>query len=170
MLCPFCPGLGTSHERSFNRADVFKRHLASLHQVDQNSQSSRLGGSSGMPGSGLTTASHGRASSDTIATAAPCSICGQHFTSAQDFYEHIDDCVLSVLVPHSSSATGNSSHQHPSQPSVRYSPFTSRQDSQARHVTPSEGVSRSRLSPEPGASISSSNRIFYPGDEQERHH
>ncbi|KAL2207369.1 putative C2H2 finger domain protein [Sarocladium strictum] len=171
MLCPFCPGLGTSHERSFNRADVFKRHLASLHQVDQNSQSSRLGGSSGMPGSGATTASHGRASSDNIATAAPCSICGQHFTSAQDFYEHIDDCVLSVLVPHSSSATGNSSHQHPSQPSVRYSPFTSRQDSQARHVTPSEGVSRSRLSPEPGASISSSsNRIFYPGDEQERHH
>ncbi|KAK0383290.1 hypothetical protein NLU13_9203 [Sarocladium strictum] len=110
MLCPFCPGLGTSHERLFNRADVFKRHLASLHQVDQSSQSSRVGPGGEKITHGLATASsQGPAASE---ASAPCSICGQRFTAAQDFYEHLDDCVLSVLVSQNSSAAGSSSQHY----------------------------------------------------------
>jgi hypothetical protein len=30
---------------------------------------------------------------------AECSICHVRFSTAQDFYEHLDDCVLSVIVP-----------------------------------------------------------------------
>ncbi|KUI53992.1 Zinc finger protein RME1 [Cytospora mali] len=53
MACPFCPGSGTAYEKSFNRADVFKRHLTAVH----------------------------------------------NFATAQEFYEHLDDCVLNVIVP-----------------------------------------------------------------------
>ncbi|KAH9203503.1 hypothetical protein DL95DRAFT_230437, partial [Leptodontidium sp. 2 PMI_412] len=35
MVCGFCPGLGSVAEKSFNRADVFKRHLISAHRVEQ---------------------------------------------------------------------------------------------------------------------------------------
>lgn len=34
IVCGFCPGSG-SPEKSFNRADVFKRHLISVHGVEQ---------------------------------------------------------------------------------------------------------------------------------------
>ncbi|KAK7714261.1 hypothetical protein SLS64_004361 [Diaporthe eres] len=58
MVCPFCPGPGTAYEKSFNRADVFKRHLTAVHNVEQTPPN-----------------------------------------SPQDFYEHLDDCVLNVIVP-----------------------------------------------------------------------
>jgi hypothetical protein len=35
MICGFCPGSGSMAEKSFNRADVFKRHLTSVHAVEQ---------------------------------------------------------------------------------------------------------------------------------------
>ncbi|KAM5467230.1 hypothetical protein MferCBS49748_004161 [Microsporum ferrugineum] len=60
MVCGFCPGSGSAAEKSFNRADVFKRHL--------------------------TTDATGK-----------CSTCTATFSSAQDFYEHLDDCVLRVV-------------------------------------------------------------------------
>src|SRR6266516_935480 len=35
MVCDFCPGSASVAEKSFNRADVFKRHLTSVHGVEQ---------------------------------------------------------------------------------------------------------------------------------------
>lgn len=96
MVCPFCPGPGTAYEKAFNRADVFKRHLTAVHNVEQTPPNSRKQGglnssasSSSREGGG---ASHGGAN-------AKCSICSSQFSSAQEFYEHLDDCVLNVIVP-----------------------------------------------------------------------
>ncbi|KAH8735450.1 hypothetical protein BGZ61DRAFT_379651 [Ilyonectria robusta] len=92
MTCPFCPGAGTPFEKAFNRADVFKRHLTAAHHVDQAGPGGRrfFGGE------------------DSIGTRARCSICHGEFPTAQDFYEHLDDCVLSVIVP----AVSNPVHQN----------------------------------------------------------
>ncbi|WZH39567.1 uncharacterized protein QYS62_000491 [Fusarium acuminatum] len=90
MVCPFCPGVGSPFEKVFTRADVFKRHLTAAHQVDQTGHSSghRLPGGD-----------------DPVGTKARCSICKIGFGTAQDFYEHLDDCVLGVIVPSTSAST-----------------------------------------------------------------
>lgn len=98
MVCPFCPGPGTSYEKAFNRADVFKRHLTAVHNVEQTPPNSRKMIITGGPGS-----AGGRAGD------AKCSICQTRFASAQEFYEHLDDCVLNVIVPAASSATAANS-------------------------------------------------------------
>ncbi|KAG5983261.1 hypothetical protein E4U55_000404 [Claviceps digitariae] len=93
MVCPFCPGAGTSYEKVFGRADVFKRHLATAHNVDQtptNNRSSSLA---------YLLEDHHHSSAGLSGVGAPCSICGGRFANAQDFYEHLDDCVLRVIVP-----------------------------------------------------------------------
>ncbi|KAK5987648.1 hypothetical protein PT974_11780 [Cladobotryum mycophilum] len=90
MVCPFCPGAGTPYAKAFNRADVFKRHLAATHQIEQTPLNSRTGSGGGRLIT-LSTAAAG--------PGAMCSICGGRFGAPQDFYEHLDDCVLSVLVP-----------------------------------------------------------------------
>ncbi|KAK4170391.1 hypothetical protein QBC43DRAFT_374670 [Cladorrhinum sp. PSN259] len=86
MVCPFCPGAGTNYEKAFNRADVFKRHLTAVHNVEQTPPNSRklivTPGSSRSGGLG-----------------AKCSICQSQFATAQEFYEHLDECVLNVIVP-----------------------------------------------------------------------
>jgi len=83
MVCGLCPGLGTAVEKSFNRVDVFKRHLVSVHRVEQS-----------------------RSEISTKSCLAPierrsldsplgiCSICSKMFSTAQESYEHLDDCVL----------------------------------------------------------------------------
>ncbi|RGP76601.1 hypothetical protein FSPOR_32 [Fusarium sporotrichioides] len=90
MVCPFCPGVGSPFEKVFTRADVFKRHLTAAHQVDQTGHSSghRLPGGD-----------------DPVGTKARCSICKNGFGTAQDFYEHLDDCVLGVIVPSGSTSS-----------------------------------------------------------------
>ncbi|KAG5926211.1 hypothetical protein E4U53_003122, partial [Claviceps sorghi] len=93
MVCPFCPGIGSPYEKVFARADVFKRHLATAHNVDQtptNNRSSSLA---------YLLDDHDHASSGLANAGARCSICGGRFATAQDFYEHLDDCVLRVIVP-----------------------------------------------------------------------
>ena len=92
MVCPFCPGSGTLYEKAFNRADVFKRHLTSVHNVEQNMSSSHRSGTTGSTEGGG-------------GAGARCSICLGIFTSAQQFYEHLDDCVLNVIVPSAPRAT-----------------------------------------------------------------
>lgn len=92
MVCPFCPGAGSAYEKAFNRADVFKRHLTAVHNVEQTPPNSRKlihGGGSGRGGSAAEPGKPG----------AKCSICSSQFQSAQEFYEHLDDCVLNVIVP-----------------------------------------------------------------------
>jgi hypothetical protein len=85
MVCGFCPGSGSSAEKSFNRADVFKRHLTSVHGVEQVPPNSRKKS----PLSGKKSSSSG--------PAGTCSTCSVTFASAQEFYEHLDDCVLRVV-------------------------------------------------------------------------
>ncbi|KAK1688193.1 zinc finger protein [Colletotrichum godetiae] len=95
MVCPFCPGMGTAYEKAFNRADVFKRHLTSVHNVEQTPPNSRkliISGSGNVRGDG-----------------AKCSICQSYFGTAQEFYEHLDDCVLNVIVPMSAKTPRDSS-------------------------------------------------------------
>ncbi|KAF4582956.1 Zinc finger, C2H2-type/integrase, DNA-binding protein [Ophiocordyceps camponoti-floridani] len=92
MVCGFCPGSGSPAEKSFNRADVFKRHLTAVHSVEQTPPNSRKKTPTGVamgPGKKLT----GYAPDAT----GKCSTCSQTFANAQDFYEHLDDCVLRIV-------------------------------------------------------------------------
>ncbi|KAK4103114.1 hypothetical protein N658DRAFT_505516 [Parathielavia hyrcaniae] len=96
MVCPFCPGAGTAYEKAFNRADVFKRHLTAVHNVEQTPPNSRKlvlpTGASRAGGVG-----------------ARCNICQSQFATAQEFYEHLDDCVLNVIVPSTPKTVGSGS-------------------------------------------------------------
>ncbi|KAK2630412.1 hypothetical protein QTJ16_001232 [Diplocarpon rosae] len=90
MVCGFCPGSGSAAEKSFNRADVFKRHLTSVHAVEQTPPNSRKKISSSI------------SSTQSLLGYAPdatgkCSTCSGSFGNAQDFYEHLDDCVLRIV-------------------------------------------------------------------------
>lgn len=93
MVCGFCPGSGSAAEKSFNRADVFKRHLTAVHGVEQTPPNSRknknpsaTAGTGKKPGAGYASDATGK-----------CSTCTQTFSNAQDFYEHLDDCVLRIV-------------------------------------------------------------------------
>ncbi len=86
MVCGFCPGSGSAAEKSFNRADVFKRHLTSVHGVEQNPPNSRKKSPSGR-----------KAFSGQQNVTGTCSTCSVTFANAQEFYEHLDDCVLRVV-------------------------------------------------------------------------
>lgn len=90
MVCGFCPGSGSAAEKSFNRADVFKRHLTAVHGVEQSPPNSRKK-SAAIANSGKKLT--GYASDAT----GKCSTCSQTFSNAQDFYEHLDDCVLRIV-------------------------------------------------------------------------
>jgi hypothetical protein len=87
MVCGFCPGSGSAAEKSFNRADVFKRHLTSVHGVEQNPPNSRKKSPTGRKAYAGSTPS----------MAGTCSTCSVTFANAQEFYEHLDDCVLRVV-------------------------------------------------------------------------
>lgn len=87
MVCGFCPGSGSAAEKSFNRADVFKRHLTSVHGVEQNPPNSRKKSPSGRKAFGGSQPN----------VAGTCSTCSVTFANAQEFYEHLDDCVLRVV-------------------------------------------------------------------------
>ncbi|KAK0870015.1 hypothetical protein LTR87_013481 [Friedmanniomyces endolithicus] len=88
MVCGFCPGSGSAAEKSFNRADVFKRHLTSVHGVEQTPPDARRKSPS---------VAAGKRPLGVLETSGMCSTCGITFLSAQDFYEHLDDCVLRVV-------------------------------------------------------------------------
>lgn len=102
MVCGFCPGSGSAAEKSFNRADVFKRHLTAVHGVEQTPPNSRRRAS-------------GIVAPKTLAGYAPdatgkCSTCSQTFTNAQDFYEHLDDCVLRIVQQEDPAEAINAKH------------------------------------------------------------
>ncbi|KAB2571827.1 Transcription factor SFP1 [Lasiodiplodia theobromae] len=80
MVCGFCSGSGSAAEKSFNRVDVFKRHLISVHGVEQT-----------IPNSRKKTTYNGTSAAGT------CSTCSVTFSDAREFYLHLDDCILRVI-------------------------------------------------------------------------
>jgi hypothetical protein len=90
MVCGFCPGSGSAAEKSFNRADVFKRHLTSVHAVEQTPPNSRKKTSGSI-------SSAKKLSGYPPDATGKCSTCSGTFSNAQDFYEHLDDCVLRIV-------------------------------------------------------------------------
>ena len=88
MVCGFCPGSGSAAEKSFNRADVFKRHLTSVHGVEQTPPNARRKSP---------VANNSKRAFGSRDVSGMCSTCGVTFANAQDFYEHLDDCVLRVV-------------------------------------------------------------------------
>lgn len=100
MVCGFCPGSGLPSEKTFNRADVFKRHLMSVHNVEQTAPNGKPKKVSGRGGS-VSSSGSPRAPSFQAAfkdVTGKCSTCNATFANAQQFYEHLDDCVLSKVV------------------------------------------------------------------------
>lgn len=87
MVCGFCPGSGSPAEKSFNRADVFKRHLTAVHGVEQTPPNCRKRS----PGASK------KGTNYSPDATGKCSTCSITFSNAQDFYEHLDDCVLRVV-------------------------------------------------------------------------
>ena len=88
MVCGFCPGSGSAAEKSFNRADVFKRHLTAVHAVEQTPPNSQK--------KTFRNANSGKRLPVSDAT-GKCSTCSATFSKAQEFYEHLDDCVLRIV-------------------------------------------------------------------------
>ena len=93
MVCGFCPGSGSATEKTFNRADVFKRHLTSVHGVEQTPSSARRRS----PSAAATVGGTQRRVPCGTSVPATCSTCGVTFVNAQEFYDHLDDCVLRVV-------------------------------------------------------------------------
>ncbi|EED16144.1 C2H2 finger domain protein, putative, partial [Talaromyces stipitatus ATCC 10500] len=92
MVCGFCPGSGSAAEKSFNRADVFKRHLMSVHGVEQTAPNCRKRSPTS------SSVEHQKLLPGYSEDATgKCSTCSATFSNAQDFYEHLDDCVLRVV-------------------------------------------------------------------------
>ena len=102
MVCGFCPGSGSALEKSFNRADVFKRHLTSVHGVEQTPPNSRKKSTS--------SSTHRKMSTQAVDATGKCSTCSAMFKNAQEFYEHLDDCVLRVVQQEEPSEAINERH------------------------------------------------------------
>ncbi|KAH7412836.1 hypothetical protein BKA64DRAFT_339058 [Cadophora sp. MPI-SDFR-AT-0126] len=90
MVCGFCPGSGSAAEKSFNRADVFKRHFVAVHAAVSTPLRSRK------VGFGKTTK---LLPVNAAGATGKCSTCTKTFSDAQDFYDHIDDCLLRLVQP-----------------------------------------------------------------------
>lgn len=123
MVCPFCPGAGSPYEKVFGRADVFKRHLATAHNVDQTPTNNRS--------NSLAHLLDGHGSSAAHSGGACCSICGGRFATAQDFYEHLDECVLRVIVPTTTVSTSDAAQGHHSDRGGSVSPLQAEGSSRA---------------------------------------
>lgn len=93
MVCHFCPGAGASEEKSFNRVDVFKRHLVAVHgakQLQPNQLHQDLNSSMEIS-MNYTSGSNGN-----------CSVCNKTYRDAQSFFGHLDNCVMLKVIQGSS--------------------------------------------------------------------
>lgn len=91
IICPFCPASGSAAEKTFIRIDLFKRHLVSVHSVEQ-IPTFRQGQSGLFPASAREPLSRPEDAS------GHCSVCSGTFVNAQELYEHLDDCVIRVVL------------------------------------------------------------------------
>ncbi|KAH8432434.1 uncharacterized protein LDX57_010070 [Aspergillus melleus] len=91
IVCGFCSPAETLVKKVFERVDVFKRHLISVHDVEHTPPNSRKD----VLNKGLKFASD---------ATGKCSICSMTFSNAQDFYEHLDECGLRAVQKQSNGA------------------------------------------------------------------
>jgi len=105
MVCGFCPNSGLPDEKTFNRADVFKRHLLSVHHVEQTPPNSRK-----KTPTGFSTGKSKKPTGYAPDATGKCSTCSQSFANAQDFYEHLDDCVLRIVQQEDPAEAVNAAH------------------------------------------------------------
>ncbi|KAF8428326.1 hypothetical protein EV426DRAFT_337543 [Tirmania nivea] len=109
MVCGFCPCAGSPAEKSFNRADVFKRHLMSVHSVEQTAPNGRKKTNTSSTSQAQRSPSSGRPTDrfGDFQGTGKCSTCSGTFSTAQQFYEHLDDCVYSKVVQEEPAAAYN---------------------------------------------------------------
>ena len=86
ILCGFCPRFSSA--KSFNRADVFNRHLRIVHGVEQAPPWSRK-------------TRHSFTSKKLVipvdGATGMCFLCSAAFRDAQEYCEHMDGCVVSAI-------------------------------------------------------------------------
>ena len=123
MVCDFCPGGGSATEKTFNRADVFKRHLTSVHGVEQ-----------APPNSRKKSPIAGKKQSGSKESTGKCSTCSTIFDTAQDLYDHLDECVLKSLEQEEPSEAVNARHL------ANVSNDKDVKDTMERHMLPTETV------------------------------
>jgi hypothetical protein len=78
-------------EKSFSPADVFKRHLLAVYNVEQTAPKGWQ--KKCAKGKGIHTGDYTNNN-----LSGKCSTCDITFATAQQFYEHLDDCVLSKVM------------------------------------------------------------------------
>lgn len=101
VVCGFCPGSGSATEKTFHRTDIFKRHLITVHDVEQ------------APPNGRKRSPDGSSKQSRIlieGANGKCSTCGNLFSSAQTLFNHLDECVLSVVQKVNPSEATNERH------------------------------------------------------------
>ncbi|KAF2177639.1 hypothetical protein K469DRAFT_696412 [Zopfia rhizophila CBS 207.26] len=129
MVCGFCPGSSSDAEKSFNRAIVFKRHLTAVHGVEQNPPNAHKSRTSRKSYSGAQN------------VAGTCSICSVLFANAQEFYGHLDDCILNV-VQQQHEKNGSQGWQFPEERSEYSVLGLSTENERGRHYSEQPSLSR----------------------------
>jgi hypothetical protein len=86
MVCGFCPGTGSSAEKTFNRCDVFLRHLCAVHGAEKLA----LGRHRELCSRGRNKATRKSTAGGPLAT---CTLCAEPF-DIQAFHEHLSGCVF----------------------------------------------------------------------------
>ncbi|KAJ5832565.1 hypothetical protein N7474_000876 [Penicillium riverlandense] len=88
MTCGFCAESWPPMKKSFNRVDVFKRHLTAVHGVEQKPPKCRNYVPAASTENGTILSGN---------TTGKCSTCSATFSNALDFYEHLEGCVLRAV-------------------------------------------------------------------------
>ncbi|KAF1952235.1 hypothetical protein CC80DRAFT_423229, partial [Byssothecium circinans] len=86
FVCNFCSTSGTVTDRTFQRCDIFLRHLVSVHGVEQVTPVRR----EELCRTGVMKQSQRSLGDQSVAT---CTLCSEPF-DVQGFYEHLRGCVL----------------------------------------------------------------------------
>lgn len=84
IICPFCPGFGTSSENVLSRLHIFSRHLITMHRVKRVSGERRP--------------TQQADKSEMKDVTCPSSTCDKKFHSAQEVFEHLDECICTSLL------------------------------------------------------------------------
>ncbi|KAF2258458.1 hypothetical protein CC78DRAFT_587149 [Lojkania enalia] len=86
-FCPDHPKSSTGIEKTFNRADLFKRHLARFHNVRSNKPS----------------AGNLKLVTEKVGDSSACFVI---YDNARKFYKHLDNCILGATLENGSSQQG----------------------------------------------------------------